>query len=414
MICHLARSVEAAGGWLQVLGLRDGKEPWGDLDGGAATRPDEPWHFEDKSIMLKKHHFLARALREIPANSTVVFVDAFDTLFQRPLEDLVAAYRRVAGPSAAASDGRWPVVYGGEVNCWPFPHEGELTVRDARRPGSALFRHHIPEDASLSAEHNGGKRFVVGRGHKSVRGDQVCSEWLTQQQPWDEAAGRTQPGAAAPYPFLCAGTFVGTAGSLRRLLRRMFLLYRETGEYHDQALLALLLLRNHSLGMVDSAGEIFLGLHGHEEFEDLERPLCRGSYFAFDAEVASRAPENQADWRPQAPVLGYRPTRSLAGLVPPAVLRGTEGRTRRSAPPAVVHFNGNGKRHLLRCISEFSAEGILGQPTSEAQRTAARAEHAASATHQAAAAGEEPDMPPAECTYLDHDRKSWRRYGVKP
>eukprot|EP00446_Apocalathium_sp_SHHI-4_P046709 CAMPEP_0177393330 /NCGR_PEP_ID=MMETSP0368-20130122/54892_1 /TAXON_ID=447022 ORGANISM="Scrippsiella hangoei-like, Strain SHHI-4" /NCGR_SAMPLE_ID=MMETSP0368 /ASSEMBLY_ACC=CAM_ASM_000363 /LENGTH=169 /DNA_ID=CAMNT_0018859503 /DNA_START=30 /DNA_END=535 /DNA_ORIENTATION=- len=133
MLCHLARSVEAAGGWLQVLGLRDGKLkqlPWGDVDamgGGSATRADEPWHFEDKSIMLKKHHFLARALREMPPNATVVFVDAFDVLFQRPLDELVEAYKRVAGPAVAASGG---AVAGG------LRRGGELLALPAQRRGA--------------------------------------------------------------------------------------------------------------------------------------------------------------------------------------------------------------------------------------------------------------------------------------
>lgn len=395
MLCHLARSVEAAGGWLHVLGLRDGRDsklPGGDVDqarGGSATRAGEPWHFADKSIMLKKHLFLARALRQLLPNSTVVFVDAFDVLFQRPLADLVDAYRRIAAPAAEAAGGVWPVVYGGEVNCWPFPHSGRVPVRRRGSAGGSppIRVHEIPKDAALSAEHHAEWRYGYGdRSPWTLSGRHVCSEWLSQPRA-DGAAGHPPEGAPAPFPFLCAGTFVGTVSALRKLLRRLFALYAETREYHDQALIALLLLRNRSLGMVDTSAQIFLELHGHDEFDDLERPLCRGTHFKYERDVASRAEENQPDWRPEAPVPGYRATRSLVGLTPPALRVGAEAAAQRT-PPAVLHFNGNGKRHLLRCVEEFQAEGVLGGHANEEGEGA------------------------AECTFFDHDRRSWQRVGV--
>ena len=85
---------------------------------------------------------------------------------------------------------------------------------------------------------------------------------------------------------------------MKRLLSRLFALWRETGEFDDQAetapkpaelhgqpfgkaLLMLLLLRNESLGLVDSTGSIFLELHGHDEFWDRLDPtlltLCSRS-----------------------------------------------------------------------------------------------------------------------------------------
>lgn len=373
--CHLARSVEAAGGWLHVLGLRDGRGsrlPWGDVGpGGSRTREDEPWHFEDKSVMLKKHVFLARAIRELPANSTVVFVDAFDVLFQRPLSELVAAYRKLAAPAAAAAGGRWPVAYGGEVNCWPFPHDGHMPLH---RPGAPQRTHTIAKDAALSAGHHGDWRYGYGdRSPWSIRGDAVCSEWLAQMGGGADAGahGGGSGGQPEHFPFLCAGTFIGTASSLRRLLRRLFQLYQETREYHDQALLQLLLLRNRSLGFVDASAELFLGLHGHDEFDDLERPLCRGSYF-----VKSAGPEVREFSR--APVPGYQaPERTLQGLSPPGLVGMGSARA-----PAVLHFNGNGKRHLQRCVEEFRAEGVLGG-TGEGS---------------------------AECTFFDQDRRAWHRY----
>jgi len=394
MLCHLARSVEAAGGWLHVLGLRDGRDsrlPWGDVEpSGSKTRQDEPWHFEDKSVMMKKHVFLARAIRELPANSTVIFVDAFDVLFQRPLTELVAAYRRLAGPVAAAAGGQWPVVYGGEVNCWPFPHHGRLPVRCG---GSLPWIHEIPGDASLSAGHHGRWRFAYGdRSPWSIRGDALCGEWLSRacargvRATGGGGGGNGSGIGAERFPFLCAGTFMGTASALRRVLRRLFTLYQETREFHDQALLQLLLLRNDTLGFVDTSAQLFLGLHGHNELNDLERPLCRGTHFSRQGSAApasgpgrrgAAAAGGGGGVPPRPPVPGYRaPPRSLEGLTPPG-LAGAAGRA-----PAVLHFNGNGKRHLMRCVEEFRAEGVLGGR----------------------------DEGSSECTFLDQDRRAWHRY----
>ncbi|CAK0878008.1 unnamed protein product [Prorocentrum cordatum] len=111
----------------------------------------------------------------------------------------------------------------------------------------------------LSSDHNGARRFPYGDSSPwSIRGDAVCREWLLQ---------RDHPGEHPDlrFPFLCAGAFMGTAAALRRLYARLFSLYRATREYHDQALLTLLLLRNQSLGFVDEAASLFLSLHGHDE-----------------------------------------------------------------------------------------------------------------------------------------------------
>eukprot|EP00928_Gymnodinium_smaydae_P024764 TRINITY_DN19940_c0_g1_i2.p1 TRINITY_DN19940_c0_g1~~TRINITY_DN19940_c0_g1_i2.p1 ORF type:complete len:334 (+),score=63.90 TRINITY_DN19940_c0_g1_i2:271-1272(+) len=166
MLCHLARTVEAAGGWLHVLGLRDGAESplpvsSAPAPGDAETRGDEPWHFPDKAVMLKKHLFLWRAIRSLPANATVIFVDGFDVLFQRPLADVVATYGELAGAAAERNGGVWPVVFGGERNCWPFPHDGGK-VHVPQPEGSAAWVHEIAPDAALSANHSGQRRYPYG------------------------------------------------------------------------------------------------------------------------------------------------------------------------------------------------------------------------------------------------------------
>merc|ERR1711907_704512 len=83
--------------------------------------------------------------------------------------------------------GDLPVVFSGERNCWPFPH------------GDSPLLAQIPEDALLSGGHHGSVRY--GYGHKSpwyIKGRDVCHRWLLEF------------GSEARFPFLCAGTFVGT------------------------------------------------------------------------------------------------------------------------------------------------------------------------------------------------------------
>ncbi|OLP75542.1 hypothetical protein AK812_SmicGene44643 [Symbiodinium microadriaticum] len=93
--------------------------------------------------MLKKHLFLQSAVRHMSANTTVVFVDAFDVLLQRPLEELVAAYEQMAKPSLK------------DVNCWPFPHSGRIRVhRSLPGGGNITWLHRIPRDASLSVRNS--------------------------------------------------------------------------------------------------------------------------------------------------------------------------------------------------------------------------------------------------------------------
>lgn len=340
-LCHLASTVQAAGGVLNVLGLRDGgasfRLPWGELE---SPRENELWHFADRSIMLKKHLFLARAIRRLPANATIVFVDGFDVLFQRPLTDLVRSYRALARARGMGSGGAWPVVFSGELNCWPFPHEQAFHL--------ASGTHRIPSYAMLSSDYNGARHFPYGDSSPwSIRGDAVCREWLLQRDRGDLGA-RPDEHPDLRFPFLCAGAFMGTAAALRRLYARLFSLYRATREYHDQALLILLLLRNHSLGFVDEAASLFLSLHGHDEMRDLPRRLCYDGYFA-------SASEGLAEEDAQ----GAKEPRRLGGRPPPAPRGAASVYDDLGGPPGLLHFNGNAKQHLPRCVEYFRASGFI-------------------------------------------------------
>ena len=309
-----------------------------------------PWHFEDKFVMLKKHLFLQRAIRYLPANLTVVFIDAFDVLFQQPLEDFANAYERLA-QAHVEEHGQWPVIYGGDLNCWPFPHNARLRV--PRKDANRTFLHRIPSDAALSGAYHGAWRYPARLGQ--IQGAEVCREWLAQHSDESEAPPRSRneaPLKKRQFPFVCSGTFIGRAGSLRRVLREMFRLYQQTSEYHDQALIPLLLMRFPGLGFVDKDAQLFLGLHGHDELWDLERPLCRGTYF-------EDKPAAQGFSRFLAPRLRF------------------------GARPMLLHFNGNGKRHMWRCVEEFRQHELLG--------------------------GQGEDT--ADCKFRDVDRNRWKRMG---
>ena len=135
---------------------------------------------------------------------------------------------------------------------------------------------------------------------------------------------------------------IGTASALSQMLRRFLELHSETREHNDQAVMQLLLLRSEDLALVDTAGRLFLSLHGIDELDELERPLCHGSY------------SRRAGFRD----VSRRQRQMLSGLQPPT-LRGDHT----IGAPTGLHFNGNGKRHQWRCVHEFRLSGILAGPS---------------------------------------------------
>lgn len=237
LMCHVARSVEMAGGFLRILGLQKGRR---------IQLPNKHLHRNSSlDVFLKKYVLLSRSLQKMPPNTTVLFVDAFDVLFQRSIRDVVHTYERLA-KSAAQAHGVWPVVFGGEMNCWPWPHNGSFHLPRRRRHRqqpiprgnrNGTWHFHIPRGAALAADYHEEWRYPYPRsGRGSITSSEVCREWLLQRgDPQWSGQGR---GARAPvFPFLNSGTFVGRAASILRLIRIMVRLYRRTGEMDDQALL---------------------------------------------------------------------------------------------------------------------------------------------------------------------------------
>ncbi|CAE7605209.1 unnamed protein product, partial [Symbiodinium microadriaticum] len=262
-------------------------------------------------------------------------VDAFDVSFQRSLEEMVAVYEEMAAP-AAQRTGVWPVILGGEMNCYPFPHNGSFRLprREPahgnlnmswvyRIPRSAHFELQ-PEAKAARAEKHYPSR---SRASGTIGAAEVCQEWLRQHA--DTLVGRQRD----VFPFVNAGAQVGRASAMKRLWWWTRTLHRQTGETDIQALLQLVLMEHPELGMVDFSGRLFLALHGHST-TDLERELCTDDYFL---------PRGR-----QRAVSVPAYLRRFNNLFPPPLRR-------RSAtePPVALHFNGNGKRFIRRCLNFF-------------------------------------------------------------
>merc|ERR1712217_756593 len=137
-----------------------------------------------------------------------------------------------------------------------------------------------------------------------------------------------------------SGTYIGTVGAVRHLLIRMFDLHHATFEVDDQALLQVLLLCNRTVGLVDTAAELFYTLGMHDEIQELERPVCGEDYF----QIRSDTPEA---------ALFLKVGR------PPRVLASWD--KRHVSTPAVLHFDGKGSKmtHREVCWKLFRKKGAM-------------------------------------------------------
>lgn len=359
MLCHLARTLEVSGGILHVIGLRDGgKEEASFKDVKSKLKKPKDRNlspFKDKFLLLKKHLFLYRAIKGLPADDTIIVVDAFDVLFQRHLNDFMAKYHELA-QTHREKYGHWPVIFGGELNCWPFPHEYGWIRVPPRAGANRSWVHRIPRRAALSdGQYHKTWRYPGAKGE--ILGAQVCQEWLAEHSTAADAPVPEKPPTVGSvgfgsgrkkrknrkrrrFPFPNAGTFVGKVSSLRRFLDEMFRLVSKTAETDDQAMIPLLLLRFPYLGFVDKDAQLFFSLHGHVQF-DLERPLCQGNYFAVRNRNSSKVRNSSKFEHFLAPRLLPRLGFDI---------------------PKLLHFNGNGKRCIERCVKEFREVGLLKDP----------------------------------------------------
>ncbi|CAE7156659.1 unnamed protein product, partial [Symbiodinium pilosum] len=143
-------------------------------------------------------------------------VDAFDLFFQRSLEDMVSTYQELAAPSAAHS-GVWPVVIGGEMNCYPFPHNGSFRIhrtKPAKGNFNTTWVHRVPSSAflKLNAEAKDARaavQYPATDKSGSIASTEVCEEVL-RQFPADSVPAHSR----AFFPFVNGGALVGPASTI--------------------------------------------------------------------------------------------------------------------------------------------------------------------------------------------------------
>ncbi len=272
-------------------------------------------------------------------------IDAFDTLFQRSLQELQNTYEQLVAKTVKTL-GIWPVLFGGEMNCWPFPHNGSIHVRrrspqHGNRNGTWLYQVRRGAMVKNHSCHTDWKYPYTRRSSGHIAANEVCAEWLFRHsQPLrilkaHQALKGHQADKAPFFPFVNAGAMLGRAETLLRIIDRMFSVFEKTGEMDDQALLTLTLLQNPELGLVDVKAEAFLNLHGVRR-QDAERNLCEGGHFAKNSDTEAQF----ETW----PFQNVPPRLRHSDLI---------------GPPAVLHFNGNGKRIFSSCIDSFVRASVI-------------------------------------------------------
>lgn len=349
-LCYLAASTESAGAGLHVIGLSRSRQlPW--------ERELEP-QIEDgqHDVFIKTMWLMWEAMKRFPEDDLVVYVDAFDVLFQRPVAYISATYERLARASLerrGAAEKKeeyarrdWPVLFAGTKQCHPFM--------------SGQIRPDILSADRLSGggSYHGERRYACGDSDKTILGREVCDALQSRSARRDLfASGSSESKFIFPTP----GNYVGPVGAVRRVLGHLLALHRASFEMDNQALLAIMLLCNRSEGIIDTAAEIFYDLSDFHE-TDVERPLCEDGYFETDGNMkdhlaAGRPPHVYGRWDKQNPTI-----------------------------PAVIHFSGKFSKaiHRDRCLRYFRSRGLLETSVLMSDRQA------------------------SNCTYLDEDEGKYK------
>lgn len=276
----LAASVEALGGRLNVLGIVD---PWSthelppplasartSVDAAVAAHvspspSSSPPPFGQKEVprqrrytglspaqafsKLRKLFALHQQVDLLAPDEVVLFVDGFDVVVEaHSLPELRAAFDTAERKACLAAGDRaldGPVIFSGEMNCWPFPHG------DAGWPLAAVSGDYRPD-------------YIYDFGNNfRLRGDEVCDHWL-------HTAGiepRSADASDMRLPFPNSGAFIGRARSVARFLRKAAEALKLYGDFDDQALAFVVALRAAAQGeqpplIVDVRGELLASVHG--------------------------------------------------------------------------------------------------------------------------------------------------------
>lgn len=254
-VANLALSVQRAGGVLNVLGARDDVSPvppefkiddtfrrdldfkfaYGQRDG------KEEKELGYRRILFKRLLFLWRLAGQLPPTDLLLYVDGDDVLFQRPLNDVVAAWRGLVGEAAFGEE---PVVFMGYPSC-----SGRFDG-DHRR---ALY--------------------PIAESSRGLRGAEACARWRF-----------VQPNGTLP--FLDSGGYLGRASMVRLVLEDALELARQGVDYICMSALTVTGIR---LGprrlRVDSEAKLFYSVRpmGYDTWKnwtpEVARPFCGPSYF---------------------------------------------------------------------------------------------------------------------------------------
>eukprot|EP00927_Polykrikos_kofoidii_P054467 TRINITY_DN48880_c0_g1_i1.p1 TRINITY_DN48880_c0_g1~~TRINITY_DN48880_c0_g1_i1.p1 ORF type:complete len:656 (-),score=69.25 TRINITY_DN48880_c0_g1_i1:78-2045(-) len=363
--CIMAKSVAASGGYVNVLGLGDDttgvhavpKKALQRIAGAllrhsntkvpSTRRGSAPVHCKNRAecssqwaiSKIRKFMSLLPYLKDFRDDALLLFVDGFDAVLEAPslrhVADTFDQMQRKFGPLVGPSGG--PVVFSGEVNCWPFPHD-----RDVK--------------GSISGDYRADYVYRFGN-ETHLRGDEVCDYWLRRQPP----GGGMGSSEVARFPFINSGVFMGRAGSLRKLFRLAVETLELHGDFEDQGLVYVMALRAANARypwvplVVDTSGELLASYHGVDIAEiarqqsgpqvcDFWGRVANGFYDAALMEPSVKGQEVNSRWA-------------------------TTGRWARSRwrQPLVAHFNGDKKSFFEEnCMQAVHQElSIVGASLAE-------------------------------------------------
>jgi len=325
-ICTLAASVKALGGSLNVVGLHDGqgygavpKEGAESIASSLAQHsqrvavPGQRWSATfscqttaecsdyRSSLKIRKFFALRPHLKDFPDEDLIVFLDGFDAILETPSwHHLFEGFQKLQhkiGPLITPRRG--PVIFSGEVNCWPFPHSWK---------GSA----------NVSGDYRPDYIYNLGAGFR-LRGDEICKHWSERFQAYASVRGPLH------LPFPNSGVFIGHVSSLRHLFEFAEETLKLFGDFEDQALVYIMALRAAASQhpwvplWVDVSGELLASLHG-VDVEILARELKAPQVCDF---------RDRAGWGYFPAALGISPSRW--------------DRRNKYPMPVVTHFNGDKK-----------------------------------------------------------------------
>jgi len=225
-LCALAEATSELGGVLRVIGLS--KRP-----GYILIHSHSPTL---KFLMLQEVVEYEVSVGRVREDDLMIFADGHDTLLQRPIAHILAAYERFAGS---------PFLISGEKNCWPWPHTHES---------------HGKWDPGMAIDPN--TTFQV---HK----------WL-QLSAIEFCRAIPERG---PYRYPNIGLSMGPVFRVLEVLRRNNRIVLDE-DVNDQGAMWLVIIRHaEELNIeIDQNAEVFLNMLQYQP-GDLEREPCADDYF---------------------------------------------------------------------------------------------------------------------------------------